>query len=186
MNEKNELRKKYLQQRKSLDQSEVIEKSKQIVSLLTTLQQIKEAQCICGYSAIFGEPNLHNFYESWLNMGRSLSFMKTDHETMLPHLISSLNELVKSEHLGIHEPHDNTEKIENFAHIDVILVPGVVFDCFGHRIGFGKGYYDKFLKKTTATRIGIAYDFQVINQVPRDDHDCKLDYLVTPSHIFTF
>lgn len=67
--------------------------------------------------------------------------------------------------------------------IDLVLVPGIGFDKHGNRLGRGGGYYDRFiahLGKST-TLVGVGYDFQVIDKVPTNRHDKKLDYLITPS-----
>ena len=59
-----------------------------------------------------------------------------------------------------------------YKNIDLVLVPGIVFDKEGHRIGYGFGYYDKFLKKVPkAIKLGLTFDFQVIDKIPREMHD---------------
>ena len=65
--------------------------------------------------------------------------------------------------------------------IDLVLVPGVVFDKNLNRIGFGKGYYDRILKnlKPGAKKIALAHDFQVLDEVPAEDHDVKMDMIIT-------
>lgn len=62
--------------------------------------------------------------------------------------------------------------------IDVILVPGVAFDQLGNRLGRGKGYYDKILKNTRGYKIGICFSFQVMDEVPVDDYDVKMDRVI--------
>jgi 5-formyltetrahydrofolate cyclo-ligase len=64
------------------------------------------------------------------------------------------------------------------------LVPGTAFDSSGHRIGYGKGYYDRLLKKTTSSKIGIAYDFQIVKKVPAENHDIKMTQIVTDKKIY--
>ena len=68
--------------------------------------------------------------------------------------------------------------------IDLVLVPGIVFDHEGHRIGYGFGHYDKFLRKVPkATKIGLAFDFQVVDKIPREMHDVPVDMVVTEKGI---
>ena len=63
-------------------------------------------------------------------------------------------------------------------------MPGIVFDKEGRRIGYGLGYYDKFLKKTPkAVKIGLAFDFQVVDQIPREMHDVPVDVIVTEERV---
>jgi len=69
-----------------------------------------------------------------------------------------------------------------------VLVPGVAFDIRGGRIGFGKGYYDRFLQQLPphTVLIGLSYDETVTDFVPRDYHDVGMDYVVTPSTTYDF
>jgi len=67
--------------------------------------------------------------------------------------------------------------------IEFAAVPGVAFDREGYRLGFGKGYYDRLLKKISAPKVGVAYSFQVIDYVPRDEWDEPVDLIVTEEGI---
>ncbi len=84
---------------------------------------------------------------------------------------------------GILEP--RTEKIRKtrVEDIDLIIVPGVAFDKKGNRIGHGKGYYDRLLDKTNATKIGLAFEFQLLKEIPTDKHDLPIDILITEKRI---
>lgn len=69
--------------------------------------------------------------------------------------------------------------------IDLIIVPGVAFDLAGHRIGMGGGYYDRFLHQADSTsRMAVAYQCQVFDSLPVEQHDMSVDYLVT-GNIYT-
>lgn len=63
--------------------------------------------------------------------------------------------------------------------IDIIFVPGVAFDKTGNRIGYGKGYYDRFLKAQAATTVGLCYSVQVVDSIPASPHDVRLDKILT-------
>lgn len=69
--------------------------------------------------------------------------------------------------------------------IDLAIVPGVAFDKKGKRIGYGKGYFDRLLAdaKTGLTKVGLAFDCQLFDQLPTDKHDIAMDYVVTESQI---
>ena len=71
-----------------------------------------------------------------------------------------------------------TELVEK-KNIDLIVVPGVVFDRQGYRIGFGGGYYDRYLSDFEGKRIALAFDEQVIEAVPRESHDLPVHILIT-------
>ena len=80
---------------------------------------------------------------------------------------------------GIDEPignvYDNPEKI------DLIVVPGVAFDKKNNRLGRGKAYYDKLLKTANTFKVGICFDFQLIDSVPVDKYDIKMDLVISDS-----
>lgn len=78
---------------------------------------------------------------------------------------------------------DMTERVEK-QQIDVIIVPGIVFDKEGYRIGFGGGYYDRFLADYTGTTIALAFDEQVVASVPRDRYDLPVQRILTDKNAY--
>jgi len=88
---------------------------------------------------------------------------------------------------GIPEPKDSAQVVlpEN---IDVILVPGLAFDRSGNRLGYGKGYYDHYLLALSqeALVVGIGYDECLYDEIPAEDHDVRMDYIVTPTEVLRF
>ena len=88
------------------------------------------------------------------------------------------------------EMHQNGKKLsfpDNIGEkIEVVIVPGLAFDLEGYRLGRGGGFYDKFLPLLNCLKIGVAFDFQVVEKLPREDHDAKLDFLVTEKHSIRF
>ena len=89
--------------------------------------------------------------------------------------------------MGIMEPDPLLCKPLDPSLIDLIIVPGVAFDSMGGRIGYGKGYYDRFLPQLRADvpKLGLAYDFQVLPRVPQDEFDIRMDAIVTEKGILT-
>jgi len=75
-----------------------------------------------------------------------------------------------------------------YAELDLLVVPGVAFDLSGHRLGYGKGYYDRALAhcRPDLERVGFAYEFQVVEQLPAAAHDCRLTQLVTEQRLLRF
>lgn len=67
--------------------------------------------------------------------------------------------------------------------IELIVVPGVAYDRAGNRLGRGKGFYDRLLATTKAVRIGVAYDFQLVDELPVEPHDVKMDCVITQSSV---
>ncbi|MFC1490146.1 5-formyltetrahydrofolate cyclo-ligase [Candidatus Latescibacterota bacterium] len=92
--------------------------------------------------------------------------------------ISSFDELSLSEY-GIMEPEYKSENEIQPENIDIVLVPLLAFDRNGGRVGFGGGYYDELLSKCNCVKVGLAYSFQEIDEVPVEPHDVPLDIIVT-------
>jgi 5-formyltetrahydrofolate cyclo-ligase len=92
---------------------------------------------------------------------------------------------MKTNHLGISEPFNGIQINNN--QIDLVFVPLLAFDNFGHRVGYGGGYYDKFLSKCPrAIKIGLSY-FDPINKIEDiNSKDIKLDYCITPNKVYKF
>ena len=67
------------------------------------------------------------------------------------------------------------------AQLDLVIVPGLAFTGAMERVGQGGGYYDRFLSRTDAKRMGVAYDFQIIPRVPQHDRDARMNILITPT-----
>jgi 5-formyltetrahydrofolate cyclo-ligase len=84
-------------------------------------------------------------------------------------------------HFGIREPHSRCAPLAS-TRLDLILVPGVAFDLQGRRLGHGKGYYDQLLKGLGGTTCGVAFDQQIVGEVPVEPHDVRLNCILTPTH----
>jgi 5-formyltetrahydrofolate cyclo-ligase len=94
--------------------------------------------------------------------------------------ITNLDEL-QSGYFGIREPKSEYIRLSDSSLIDLVLVPGVAFDSDGNRIGFGAGYYDRFMKRLSpmAVKAALAYSFQVVDMIPSDEYDIPVDYIIT-------
>lgn len=68
--------------------------------------------------------------------------------------------------------------------IDLIVVPGVGYDPKGNRVGRGKGYYDRLLPESKATKIGVAYDFQIVDEIDAEPHDVRVDIVITDHNYY--
>jgi len=84
---------------------------------------------------------------------------------------------------NIHEP--SKGEIVSPEDIEIVFVPGVAFDRLGGRMGYGKGYYDRFLAETDLIKIGVCYEFQVSGHpLPTESHDIEMDYLLTEKNLY--
>jgi 5-formyltetrahydrofolate cyclo-ligase len=83
-------------------------------------------------------------------------------------------------HFGIREPNTYCDRL-NSSCVDLILVPGVAFDAKGHRLGRGKAYYDQLLAVFGGKRCGVAFEEQLVPEIPVEPHDATMDFLLTPT-----
>ena len=111
-------------------------------------------------------------------------------EEIVPMRILSLDELEPTSRINILEPkvsiRQDVSRRVPLEQIDVVLVPGLAFDRFGNRLGRGKGYYDRFLRRLSAEvlTIGLAFDGTIRDQIPCDENDCPVNVVVTDSNLF--
>lgn len=103
--------------------------------------------------------------------------------TMYPVRIFSLDNLAENAY-GILEP---VQKTIAEVELDAIIIPGAVFDINGNRIGYGKGYYDKFISNLqySPKKIALCYDFQLKKEIPCESHDVKMDMIITEDRVVT-
>lgn len=99
--------------------------------------------------------------------------------------INSFDELVSGSY-GILEPVTSCEVVESFSDSSVCIVPGLSYDEKGYRLGFGKGFYDRFLSGFNGTSVGICYDDCLCKRLPADEFDICVDYLITESKSVAF
>jgi 5-formyltetrahydrofolate cyclo-ligase len=87
--------------------------------------------------------------------------------------------------LGILEPKDDCIRKFDIQNVDLVIVPGLVFDKNGHRIGYGHGYYDRFLQKLKKNikKIGFAFELQLIDKIPEEKYDVPVDIIVAEKRI---
>ena len=175
---KNQLRKAILSIRNSLLKKEVKQKSEEITQRLEKFSLFKQAKNIFSYVSFGNEVNTHEIIKKYLGQ-KQIIVPITQKEIILCRL-NSFDDL-KQGRFGIPEP-KTVEKIEYWK-IDLALVPGIVFDISGSRIGFGHGYYDQILKKMMIPKVALCYDFQVKEKIPSDPHDVKMDYIITEKRL---
>lgn len=186
---KSELRKIFLEKRKALSFDERSEKSREIAALFFQnfdLSQIKYLHCFLPIEK-FGEINTrliiekiwHDFPQITILVPR-VNFQTQEIENLQ---FAPETELIQSR-FQIHEPSHN--ELVEAEKIDLILIPLLCFDCQGHRVGYGKGFYDKLLNRCRADvlKIGLSF-FPPVEKIP-DVHefDARLDFCITPEKVF--
>lgn len=177
---KNQLKGSILQKRNSLSKDEIIEKSSLIKKNLFNLEQYKSSKTIMFFASFNSEVNTHDMIRNSLK-NKTVLIPKILNHQIEPSVIIDFDNLIPAK-FGIPEPIE-LMKIA-YKNISLVLVPGVVFDKEGHRIGYGFGFYDKFLAKVPkAVKIGLCFDFQIVDKIPHETHDIPVDFIVTEKRV---
>lgn len=183
--EKKILRNKILSIRDSLNKNEKEIMDNEIFNKLKNTELYKNARNIFIYISFSNEINTINIIKKALEDKKDVfipKIYKAD-RSMKAIKLNSFDDLKKNS-MGILEPIDDSKYIEK-ENIDLIVVPGVVFDKDCNRIGYGGGYYDRYLKDIAYknNKVVLAYDLQVIDKIESEEHDIKVDYIITNSKI---
>lgn len=163
------------------------QKERLIFDRLNSCDVIKRANAIFAYAAVGSEVNIDNVISFILSEGKrvALPVCADDKGNMEFYYIKSLDD-VRVGMYCIREPIVSECEKAYFDSKCVCLVPGVCFDRNGSRIGYGKGYYDRFMEKFNGHTIGISFEECVSDEIPSVGHDKKVTYLITDKNIYNF
>lgn len=183
-NKKEQIRQKFLKKRQNLSSSKIEEKSLQIIKRLEKIKEFKSAKKICIYFPVRNEINPLPLINS--NPQKNFYLPKIKNDKLTFGLFTNETKL-KNGKFHIPEPPTTTKNLIP----DIIIIPGLAFDLHKNRIGYGKGYFDNFLKnlreKSKKTLIlGIAMDFQILKKtiIPTLPHDQKMNLIITEKQIY--
>lgn len=176
-NDKTSLRKHIREIKRQYPDKQLEEMSLPIVERLLAHPAVIEARIILMYYSLPDEVDTHNTVEQLRRQGKTVLLPRVvDDGRMEIRMYETPDDLVKG-HYGIMEPAG--KPYTAYADINVAVVPGMAFDREGHRLGRGKGYYDRFLPKATeAYKIGVCFDFQKLDEIPSDKYDVKMDCII--------
>ena len=165
--DKHTQRKEFLAKRASLAPDLRKEYSAKICDYIMGMPQFKSAKTVAAYSAIGSEVDLSPvIFDSDKKIALPVC---VDGDTLVFKLIGDKTTLEKG-HFGILEPKREQPEIAPDK-IDLMLVPGAVFDLCGNRIGYGKGYYDRIMPKLKCPTVGVAYSLQIADYIENEPHD---------------
>jgi len=190
METKAEIRKKILEARKSLTINEIEVKSEAILQNVLKTPEYMEADNILLYADHDNEVMTRGIFDDALARGKRIYFPKADSltNTMVFYQTTSASQLERG-FMGICEPKENP-RLRYCFHADedtLVILPGVAFDTAGFRLGYGKGFYDKFLSnKRQLSTMALAFACQIVEVLPNEPHDIKMDKIVTEEIIYSF
>jgi len=182
------LRKERLAARDKLSSGEVEQKSMAIQENLLNLKEIKESQTIFVYVSFRSEVATLSLIDVLFSLGKTVivPITRVKEKRLDAVRITDRAADLEPGYCDIPEPKEELCQTQNVMPEDVeaIILPGSVFDERGGRFGYGGGYYDRFLAAVpSAVRIGLAYDLQIIEKAPLQEHDEILDLVVTESRV---
>ena len=169
--------------RDALSKKEKSRLSAKIEKKLFALSRFKTARTVMFYVTHRSEADTSNMIRRSLSIGKIVAVPKVQpgkNGKMLAVRIRSLEKDLERGIYGVFEPKLERCEVLTRKKIDLVLVPGLAFDVKGFRVGYGKGYYDKWLKSfSPKKRIGLAFDFQLIKSVPKTKRDARVGLIVT-------
>jgi 5-formyltetrahydrofolate cyclo-ligase len=174
------LRKKIREQRDSLAASELSERSRTIMQSLFSRPRFKEAKTVAFYIPKGTEVDTREMILQALDQGKEVLVPVTNHKITFYRFTSFAD--LKQGKYGILEP-KTLEKPSKPP--GLVIIPGLCFGLCMHRLGYGKGYYDSYLGKSFSYRIGLCFDFQVVEKLPTHENDQRMDEIITEKRIIT-
>lgn len=179
--EKKEIRKKILEYRETIDIDQRKIWDEEIFSKLINSDLYKRSNTIFAFVSFKSEVDTHKIIKHAISNGKTICVPKINskQEGIKIYKIEDFDQL-KEGYFGILEPIKSCEEVDSNA-LDLILMPGVAFDRHGGRVGYGAGFYDRFLSNMNkqVPKVALAYDFQVMDTVPMDQYDVRIDGVIT-------
>ncbi len=184
--ERKELRKKILALRDTLLPDKRAQKSRSVIEHLWSIDNFSSTNTLFVYVNFKSEVETLHLISQCLDKGMRVTvpFTLPDESRLIPYRITDPYQDLRPGYCSIPEPDPQQLSTVDPGEIDTVILPGSVFDRQGGRLGYGGGYYDRFLNNAPrAVRIAIAFQLQVVSEVPLLAHDQRFDYLVTETGV---
>lgn len=183
---KKKIRRETLQKRDSISQQLKSEKDISILQHIIMLPEFSSAKTILFYASFRSEVDTMDMIKLSLHLGKAAVLPRVCKEEDILKLyeIKTLDELARG-YMWILEPSVDEDRLRNLSDIDLVIIPGAAYDTRGNRLGYGAAYYDKLLV-TMEKKIPIvapAYEEQVVEKIPAEPHDIKVDKIVTDKRV---
>jgi len=177
--EKEKLRKEVSLLKRKLSSDELYNRSEEVLSVLEITGVFQDAKTIFIYNSLSDEVQTEDFIRRWENEKKFYLPVVVKENIVFREYTTSAG--LQQSSYGIMEPVG--EDFTDYKTVDLIIVPGVAFDRKMNRMGRGKGFYDRFLPRISATKVGLCYDFQLFNSIPAEKNDIKMDYIVSENEL---
>lgn len=151
---------------------------------LVDSELFKSAGCVALYSPVRGEVATELIFSAGRKAGKTICYPRVDGSRMAFFEVSDLTTL-QTGAFGLLEPQPG-ERV-SVSGLELMIIPGLAFDRSGHRLGYGKGFYDRELHAVgfSGALVGLCYGFQLVDRLPTEPHDVPMDYLSTEQGLFS-
>lgn len=175
-NKKKYLRKFHINLRDKIPKQIREEKSKKIINILISLDLYKKSKNIFTFVSFSSEVNTHDFIKKSFELNKNIFVPYIEDNIMKICKINKIEDLEKG-HFNILEPKNKISADPKL--IDLVITPGVAFDKNNYRIGYGKGYYDKFFyENNSLIKIGVCFSENYVENLPHDKNDIPVDFVI--------
>lgn len=182
VSEKRALRREILAARDRLTAGDVAQRSERILGHLESLPEFRAAQTVHLFVSFGTEVDTGPIFEALWRRGARTVAPRVLPGRRLEHRVVSAPEDLEPGFRSIPEPRLSCPLVSPEV-LDLVLLPGLAFDRSGHRLGYGGGYYDRFLPACPAPRVALAFSLQIVEAVPREPHDLRADVVVTDAEV---
>lgn len=180
---KAEIRTQMKEQKAKLTTLEICRESRPLIDSVLSSPEFLNATAIYTYMEYNQEVITHPIMTKAWEMGKRVAVPKVFNKVMDFYYIENFDDVIPG-YMGILEPIEYIRAEEKSA---LVIMPGLAFDRDLNRIGYGGGFYDGFFathKDTECTKMGLCYDFQIIEHIDSEPHDYKADIVITPNNIY--
>ncbi|MEA2105361.1 MAG: 5-formyltetrahydrofolate cyclo-ligase [Bacteroidota bacterium] len=174
--QKKEIRKYIKQLKKEYTLEDKKAKSKIIFEQVEQWDEFQKSNTLMAYWSMDDEVYTHDFVLKWFQT-KTIILPSVKGDELELRVFKGMDDMTEGAAFGIKEPKELYKK--ELDQIDLVIVPGVAFDKKNNRLGRGKAYYDKLLSKTSALKVGVCFDFQMLDSVPADQYDIKMDRIIS-------
>lgn len=185
---KKDFRKKVIEYRNNKDTDFISTNSQKITEKLLSMNCIKDANTIMLYLDFNNEVKTDQLITKLISLRKTVVAPVTlkDERKLIPFKITNLKDGINIGAYGIREPQKDPSNELNVEAIDILIVPAVAYDKDCYRLGYGGGFYDRFIEhlRDDAITIGIAFDLQVFDSIPKENHDAQLNYVITENNMY--
>ena len=170
--EKRLVRKQIKQLKASISSEDRNKYSLLIFSKIESDEAFIKANKVLLYWSLDDEVNTHNFVQKYA-FTKDIFLPVIDGDSLVLRKFTSVENMTPDPRFGILEP--NGDNFYKWSEIKYAIIPGVAFDINNNRLGRGKGFYDRILNNINALKVGVCFDFQIIDRVPIESNDVKMD-----------